>query len=72
MKITEIDYSTNPETVTERDATQAELAQWKKDQDAELARQAELANKEALKVSALSKLATLGLTEDEAKAILGQ
>jgi hypothetical protein len=72
MKITEIDYTTNPETVIERDATPDELAQWQKDQESELARQAELVNKEALKVSALAKLAALGLTEDEARAILGQ
>lgn len=45
-----------------------ERAKWEQEAaDLELAREA----KEAAKVSAVAKLAKLGLTEDEAKAIVG-
>lgn len=71
MKITEIDYTTTPETVTERDATAEEIAQWEADAIAETNRQSEIDAKIAAKVSAIAKLAALGLTEDEAKAIIG-
>ena len=70
MKITEINYTTNPETITTRDATPAELAQWEYDQAAQLERDNEIKNKEAARASALSKLAALGLSADEVKAIL--
>jgi len=59
-----------------RELTPAEIAQ--RDQDAaaaaeeEAARLAEEAAKEAAKASALEKLTAMGLTEEEALAILGQ
>jgi hypothetical protein len=71
MKITEIDYTTTPKTVIERDASAEELAQWKADQQSSMNMQNEIDAKEAAKVSAITKLAALGLTEDEAKAIIG-
>lgn len=61
--------------VIERDFTEEELAQRKKDlaaeKKAEKARVAEEEAKAATKASALAKLAALGLTEEEAKAIFG-
>ncbi len=42
-----------------------------KDHEEFLVRQAEQEAKEAAKLSAVAKLAKLGLTEDEAKAIVG-
>jgi hypothetical protein len=54
-----------PEEIAEREemALQAQAE--------EEARQAELAVKEAAKASALAKLEALGLSEDEAKALVG-
>ena len=71
--IVEINCETG-ETVT-RPYTADELVQFEKDQATALARQeamkAEETEKAELKASALAKLAELGLTEDEAKAIAG-
>jgi transposase len=58
-----------------REATQKEIAQLQKDQ-AEWAEQqrlleSELQAKEELKQSAIAKLAAIGLTEEEAKIIIG-
>ena len=70
----EIDCSTGE--ITYRELTPAEIAQ--RDQDAaaaaeaEAARLAEEAAKEAAKQSALDKLTEMGLTEEEAQAIIGQ
>lgn len=44
--------------------------QYEYDQE-QLAKQEELANKEAARQSAIAKLAALGITEEEAKAIIG-
>ena len=59
----------------ERDFTEEELAQRTADQaayeESETARIAEEEAKAAAKASALAKLAALGLTEEEAAAIVG-
>ena len=59
----------------ERDFTEEELAQREADriaaEEAEAARVAEEEAKIAAKESALAKLAALGLTEEEAQAIVG-
>ena len=59
----------------ERDFTEEELAQRAADQaafeESEAARIAEEEAKAAAKASALAKLAALGLTEEEASAIIG-
>ena len=59
----------------ERDFTEEELAQRTADQaayeESETARIAEEEGKAAAKASALAKLAALGLTEEEASAIIG-
>lgn len=69
--VVEIDASTG--TAIERDFTPAELAQRDLDsaaaQGAADARAAELAEKDAIRASALAKLAALGLSEAEAIAI---
>jgi hypothetical protein len=54
-----------------REMTDAELKQYAIDQIATKKRQEVEAEQLAIKVSAIAKLAALGLTEDEAKAILG-
>jgi len=58
-----------------RKATTQEIAQFEKDRqefEAEQSRiEAELQAQEELKQSAIAKLAKLGLTEDEAKAVIG-
>jgi hypothetical protein len=58
-----------------REATAEEIAQFEKDRleyEAEQKRiEAENLVKEELKQSAIAKLAKLGLTEDEAKAVIG-
>jgi len=68
MKITEIDYTTTPETITERDATPEEMAQWKADKAAEIARQNELEAKASAKAALLDRL---GITAEEAALLLG-
>lgn len=67
MKITEIDYTTDPATVTERDATAAELAQIKADKAADIARQNEIEAKATAKAALLERL---GITADEAALLL--
>ena len=57
--------------VIERDATADELAAQKNLHDEFLANEAIKENRHAAKDSAIAKLAALGLTEDEAKAIIG-
>ena len=58
--------------VTVRDMTAKELADRKAETDAIAAAKTATANAAAeLKASAMAKLAALGLTEDEAKAIIG-
>jgi hypothetical protein len=58
-----------------RKATPEEIAQFEKDRFESLEREkllkAELKAQEELKQSAIAKLAKLGLTEDEAKAVIG-
>jgi hypothetical protein len=69
MKITNIDAATGSNT--EITVTKSEFAEIV-GESAEIKPFAEvLQEKEALKASALAKLAALGLTEDEAKAIIG-
>jgi hypothetical protein len=68
MKITEIDYTTTPETITERDMTTQELTQWEADKASDVAR---LADQEAKETARQAVLARLGLTEEEAQLILG-
>ena len=69
-----VDCSTGEQTVVE--LTDEEIAQMEADRVAfeaeRAARDAAEAEKAAAKASALAKLAALGLTEDEAKAIAGQ
>jgi hypothetical protein len=68
MKITEIDYTTTPETITERDMTAEELAQWEIDKASDAARIAAQEEKVAARQAVLDRL---GLTEEEAQLILG-
>lgn len=56
---------------TERPMTAAEFKQYQAQQELAAAQQAEAEAKEAARQSALEKLAALGLTEDEIKAIAG-
>lgn len=55
-------------TVIERDFTAAELAQIEKDKATQLAKQAEAEAKAAQKAALLDRL---GITEDEARLLLG-
>lgn len=68
-----VDCSTGIQTEVE--LTEEEIAQMETDRQAfeaeQAARTAEEEAKAATKASALAKLAALGLTEDEAKAIAG-
>ena len=67
MKITEIDYSTTPETIIERDATPAELAQLKADKAADIEHQKNVDAKELAKLALLKRL---GMTTDEVALLL--
>ena len=69
----EVNCATGEQTVIELTAAEiAELDQMKAKAEADrIARQAEEDAKAEAKASALAKLAALGLTEDEAKAIAG-
>lgn len=69
----EVNCATGEQTVIELTAAEiAELDQMKAQAEAERAeREAEAEAKAEAKASALAKLAALGLTEDEAKAIAG-
>jgi phosphopantetheinyl transferase (holo-ACP synthase) len=70
MKIIEKDFNiiTGEETITERDMTSKELAQYEENQAAYAAQAAELAAKAAEKEALLARL---GITEEEAKLLLG-
>jgi len=68
MKITEINYTTDPATVTERDMTAEEVAQLEADKAAEIARQNELEAKASAKAALLDRL---GITAEEAALLLG-
>ena len=70
MKITEKEFNalTGEETITERDETVAE----KKEREAFIAKQAQLAAEaEAKATQKAALLDRLGITEDEAKLLLG-
>jgi hypothetical protein len=69
----EVNCATGEQTTVELTAAEiAELDQMKAQAEADKAvRDAEEAAKASAKASALAKLAELGLTEDEAKAIAG-
>jgi hypothetical protein len=54
-----------------REMTEAELEQYAIDQAETKKRQENEAQQLSTKISAIAKLAALGLTEDEAKAIMG-
>jgi len=53
-----------------RDATAEEIAHLQSEADKVAAEKAELAAKQAAKVSAIAKLAALGLTEDEVNGLI--
>jgi hypothetical protein len=63
---TVVDCATNE--VTEREFTAEEYAQYEADQNAQIAKQAEAQAKAQLKTELLGRL---GITEDEAKLLLG-
>ena len=73
--VIETDLTTDPPTITERDFTPKELAQ--READAAAAVQAQVdadtavAARVALRASAESKLAKLGLTVDEITSLIG-
>jgi len=73
--VTETDLTTDPPTITERSFTTDEVAQRKTDAaDAKAnkkALDAEQATKDAARVSAVAKLAALGLDALEVQAIIG-
>ena len=69
MKITHIDATTN--TNTELEVTQKEFTEMVGKLEAVKPFAQVIEEKQALKDSAMAKLAALGLTEDEAKAIIG-
>jgi phosphopantetheinyl transferase (holo-ACP synthase) len=70
MKIIEKEFNvqTQEETITERDATPAEIAEFEKAQAEAQARQVEAATKEAARKALLDKL---GITAEEARLLLG-
>ncbi len=73
LTVAEIDCSTGQETI--RPLTQSEIEQYQLDQANSLAWEQEREENAQrlldIKQSALSKLSALGLTEEEAKAIVG-
>jgi hypothetical protein len=69
MKIFQIDVQTGE--AFERDATELEIQEITETQQNAQKTNAEAADKENLKISAIAKLVDLGLSEDEAKAFLG-
>jgi len=54
-----------------REMTDAEYAQWQIDEKARVDHAAAVAAKEQARLSALAKLADLGLTDNEIKALVG-
>lgn len=73
MKITEKDFNviTGEETITEREETAAEAKERLERAKYFADEQAKAEAKALSKAAAIAKLAALGLTEDEAKAIIG-
>jgi hypothetical protein len=71
MKIIEKEFnvSTGKETITERDATPAEITEAEKAQAEAQIRATKKAEAETAKVAAETKLAALGLTTDDLKAL---
>jgi len=71
MKIIEkiFDAQTGEERITERDATSAEIAEVEAAQAEAQARAEAQAQAEANRQAAVAKLATLGLEEDDLKAL---
>lgn len=67
MKITEIDYTTDPATVTKRDMTADELAQLEADKASDISRQNEIEAKATAKAALLDRL---GMTAEEAALLL--
>jgi hypothetical protein len=67
MKITEIDYTTDPATVIERDMTTAEKAQLEADKASDIATQNEIEAKASAKSALLDRL---GMTAEEAALLL--
>jgi len=72
MKIIEktFDVNTNEETISERNATNDEIAQAEWLLERVRVSEEQKAEAEAKKAAALAKLAALGLTEDDLKAII--
>jgi hypothetical protein len=56
---------------TVREMTDAEYAQWQTDNDAHAAQAAAVEAQASARASALTKLADLGLTDDEIAALVG-
>lgn len=73
--VTEVDYTTDPPTIIERDFTAEELAQREADLAAWEAQEAErvaaVEAAAAARESAVGKLKKLGLTDDEVSALIG-
>jgi hypothetical protein len=71
MKITEkkFDIATGEETITERNATSAEIIEMEKATAEMQFKAAKIAESEAAKIAAQAKLAALGLTNDDLKAL---
>ena len=62
-------HNTQTDEVIDREMTNAEFAQYEADQAAELVRQAEAEAKAQAKAAAEGKLAALGLTTDDLRAL---
>lgn len=67
--VIEIDNTTNPPTITERDFNEVELAQREQDLLNKDKLEKEIADKAAAKAAAQAKLELLGLTTDDLKAL---
>lgn len=67
--VIEIDNTTNPPTITERDFNEVELAQREQDLLNKEKLEKEIADKAAAKAAAQAKLELLGLTTDDLKAL---
>jgi hypothetical protein len=63
-------HNSETDEIIDREMTDAEFAQWQKDQTEVAKIQAEVKSREELKSSAEAKLAKLGLTSDEIAALL--
>ena len=67
--VIEIDNTTNPPTITERDFNEVELAQREQDLLNKEKLEKEIEEKAAAKAAAQAKLELLGLTTDDLKAL---